>query len=305
MIKYGFNLNYWFREHNLDLHLALDEISLSGWNGLELVRDQLEFFYDSEEYFSNLIKLHNLEVTSYYCEFSLIYKDKKSTEIESMKRKCDFLKKLGCDLLLIDGGAKDFTKNTKEYYKIAVDSINEVGFIAKELGFKTSWHQHWGSMFDTEDSFAFLMDNTDPRLIGFCPDTAQLLLSSIDPVKTIKKYIDRINYIHFKDITANNFIINRSDNINKLKKTARESDKGFENYEYFKDRFLDAGAYHINSAYKFTEVGRGMIDFENICKIIKENNYTGWIVVDQDYTEWSYKESLDVNLKNIKYFMSM
>lgn len=303
MIKYGFNLAYWFNEHNLNMHQALDEISLTGWSGVELVRNQPEFFYDDIDYFNKLIKLHNLEVTSFYCEFSLIYENKKNSEIESLKRKCDFLKNIGCDILLIDGGIKDLKKNNNEYYKIATENINEVGYIAKELGLKTSWHQHWGSMFDTYDSFEFLMNNTNPKLIGFCPDTAQLLLSNMDPVNAIKRYSSRINYIHFKDIIPNNFIINRVDIVNNLKKTDRESDRGFENYEYFMDKFLDNGAYHINSKYKFTEVGRGIIDFENICKIIKEIDYDGWIVVDQDYTEWSLRDSLDVNLKNIKYFM--
>jgi|GEM_PF-3480909 len=305
MIKYGFDVAYWFNEHNLDIHQALDDISITGWDGVELVRNELEFFYNDIDYFNKLLKLHNLEVTSFYCEFSLIYENKKISEIESMKRKCDFLKNIGCDILLIDGGIKNPEKNTKDIYKIAIENINDIGYIAKELGLKTSWHQHWGSMFDTNDSFEFLMENTDPKVIGFCPDTAQLFLSSMDPLTVIKKYGKRINYIHFKDIIPNNFVINRLDIIKGLKKTARDSDKGFENYEYFKNRFLDSGAYHINSEFKFTEVGRGIIDFENICKTVKDIGYDGWIVVDQDYTEWSKRESLDVNLKNIKYFMGL
>ena len=214
---------------------------------------------------------------------------------------------MGCNILLIDGGIKDPMRNDKNYYDMAIKIINEIGNIAKDLGLKTSWHQHWGSMFDTEETLELLLDNTDLKTIGFCPDTAQLLISNIDPAKIIEKYKDRINYIHFKDVIPNNFLLNRENIVRKLEEVDEDEVKkgidGFPEYEYLISRFNDNGAYHINSKFKITEVGRGIIDFESICRIIKKIDYNGWIVVDQDYTEWPYRESLDVNLKNIKYFM--
>jgi len=121
----------------------------------------------------------------------------------------------------------------------------------------------------------------------------------------IEEYKDRINYIHFKDLLPSNFIINKKNVVDNLKRVARDSDRGFETFEYFADRFLDSGAYHTNSEYRFVEIGRGIIKFEEICKILKKRNYDGWIVVDQDYYEVSIRESLIVNLNNIKYFMSL
>lgn len=308
MIEYGFNLNFWFSKDSLsiDINKALDEISLTGWDGVELLGDQLEIFYNDYEYFADLLKLHNLKISSYYSWLDTVNEDFKVFELDRIKRKCDFLKKLGCKILLIDGGARDPNKSNKKYYKIAVDLINEIGQISESFEMKCSWHMHWGSMFDSVEDFTYLMDNTDSSLIGFCPDTAQLFLSRMDPVKIIKKYSSRINYIHFKDIAPNNLLLNILNNKDKASNIKQKiSDGPFPKYKYLPDMYLDNGAYHINSKLKFTEVGRGIIDFGSICKEIREMNYIGWIVVDQDYTEWPFKESLDVNLKNIKYLMNL
>ncbi|NQT67691.1 MAG: TIM barrel protein [Actinobacteria bacterium] len=307
MIKYSFNVNYWFfNDHmNLDMHEALDEISITGWQGVELSGEQLEVYYDDFDYFDKLIKLHNLEVSSYYTWLNLLNENFKYCDIEKAKRKCEFLSKLGCNILLLNGGDRDKLKSDKAHYKLAVKNINKIGQLAKSFGMKCTWHQHWGSMFETAEEFKFLMENTDPDLIGFCPDTAQLHISKIDPVAIIEEYKDRINYIHFKDLLPSNFIINRKNVVDNLKRVARDSDRGFEIFKYFADRFLDSGAYHTNSEYRFVEVGRGIIKFEEICKILKKRNYDGWIVVDQDYYEVSIRESLIVNLNNIKYFMSL
>lgn len=308
MIKYGFNVNFWFFNNylNIDIHAALDEISLAGWQGVELSSDHLEVYYKDFDYFNKLINLHNLEVSSYYTWLNLLNENFKYCEIEKVKRKCEFLSKLGCKILLLNGGDRDKLKSDKIHYNLAVKNIDKIGQVANSFGMKCTWHQHWGTMFDTSEDFKFLMQNTDPDLIGFCPDTAQLYLSKIDPVKIIEEYKDRINYIHFKDLLPNNFIINRQNVTDNLEKVARDSDRGFiTTYEYHIDRFLDSGAYHINSEYRFVEVGRGIIKFEEICKILKKRNYDGWIIVDQDYKEVSIRESLDVNLKNIKYFMDL
>jgi len=250
------------------------------------------------------LRLHNLEITSYYSYLSLIYEERTIPETEKLKRKSDFLQKLNCQMILIDGGIKDPEKNSIDDYRLAVENVNNIGKVISEMGMKISWHQHWGSMFDTPETLYFLLDNTDPSIIGFCPDTAQLLISGIDPCKIFKKYKNRINYIHFKDVLPNNFLINRKDKVNNLNEIDNKNSDSFSRYIYTRDRFLDEGGYHINSKYKFTEVGRGIIDFENICSIINKNGYNGWIVVDQDYTEWPRMESLDVNLKNIKYFIN-
>ena len=78
-----------------------------------------------------------------------------------------------------------------------------------------------------------------------------------------------------------------------------------EKYQYLEDRFLDDGCFHINSRHKITEIARGIIEFKPIVKLIKNINFNGWVVVDQDYTEYKTIESLDVNLKNLKYLFEL
>ena len=41
----------------------------------------------------------------------------------------------------------------------------------------------------------------DSCSIGFCPDTAHLVASGIDPVEAIERYGDRLQHVHLKDLS--------------------------------------------------------------------------------------------------------
>jgi inosose dehydratase len=42
--------------------------------------------------------------------------------------------------------------------------------------------------------------------INLCPDTAHIEAGGGDPVEVIKKYVDRIKYVHFKDYENGEFL---------------------------------------------------------------------------------------------------
>jgi len=305
MIRYGFAMNYWLGPLGIDFHKALDEIALTEWDGIEMASDFLNYFLSNINELKKLLKLHNLSLASFYSHLNLV-DDKyfEVVELEIIKKKIKLLNKLGADILLLDGGAKEIGGNPNKRLEKAVKNIKVICDVANSNGLKATWHQHWGTLFDNRKSFEYLMDNTKDSKLYFCPDTAQLLISNIDPYNIIEKYMDRVSYIHLKDVKENVFI-------NRYKKPTKKTDSRnnsmnidgnffFTNYRYLENSFLDDGCYYINSRYKITEIARGIIDFKPIIKLIKEKNFNGWIIVDQDYTEYKSMHSLDVNLKNLK-----
>ncbi len=305
MVKYGFAMNYWLNSSGIDFHKALDEITLTGWDGIEMASDFLNYYLSSIDELKKLLKIHNLELASFYSHLNLIDDDYfKTVELGLVKKKIRLLKELKTDILLLDGGAKMVGDKSGKELKKAVENIKILCDVSNSNSLKATWHQHWGTLFDNKESFEYLMDSTKDSGLYFCPDTAHLFVCNIDPCHIIKKYIDRVSYIHLKDVKENIFI-------DRYKKPTRNidpknnsltigGDLNFTNYKYMNDRFLDNGFYYINSKYRITEIARGMIDFKPIIKIIKEKNFSGWVVVDQDYTEYANMQSLDVNLKNVK-----
>ena len=304
MIRFGYAFTWnWVNDLGIYFHRALDEIALTGWSGVEMNAGFLYYYLEHFEELKKLLKLHNLDLTTFYSHLALTDEDDFKSELNTIKSKIDLIKSSGADILLIDGGKKNPDGVSKKDYKDAVEKIKRICELAHSNGLKPTWHIHWGTMFDNEDIFEYLMKKTKKDLLYFCPDTAQLYLSGMDPLNTIKQYKDRISYIHLKDIIENNFI-------NKYLKPEKEIDprnnslvplSSAGTYKYLADRYLDNGAFHINSRYRITEIARGIIDFKPIVKFIKEMNFNGWIVVDQDYTGYRNMESMDVNLKNLKY----
>jgi len=307
MIKFGYALTWnWTSDIGIDFHKALDEIAITGWDGIEMNAGFLYYYLEHIEELKKLLKLHNLGLSSFYSHLELINDDTFKSDLHTVKSKIKLIKELGADILLIDGGWKNPEGVSDSDYKGAVEKIKRVCELAHLNGLKPTWHIHWGTMFDREDIFEYMMEETRQDNLYLCPDTAQLFLSQMDPLEVIKKYGSRISYIHFKDLDENPFI-------NKYLKPLKEIDpknntlhplSSAGTYEYINDRYLDNGAFHINSKYRFVEVGRGIIDFKAIVKTVKEMNYKGWLVVDQDYTGYRNMESLDVNLKNIKYLFN-
>ena len=304
MIRFGYALTWnWVNDLGIDFHRALDEIVLTGWNGVEMNAGFLYYYLDHVEELKKLLKLHNLDLTTFYSHLSLTDEDDFKSELNTIKSKINLIKSFGADILLIDGGRKNPEGVSRKDYESAVEKIKRICELAHSNGLKPTWHIHWGTMFDREDIFEYLMKNTEKDSLYLCPDTAQLYISGMDPFKTIEEYQDRISYIHLKDIIENNFI-------NKYLKPDKEIEprnntlvplSSAGTYKYLEDRYLDNGAFHINSRYRITEIARGIIDFKPIVKLIKDMDYRGWIVVDQDYTGYRNMESLDVNLRNLKY----
>ena len=123
------------------------------------------------------------------------------------------------------------------------------------FGIRTVFHHHCGGYVETPLEVAKLMELTDPSLLGLCLDMGHFAFGGGDPVVALKEYNKRIWHVHFKDYDPK--VDWRSAN---------------EDFDYFKS--VEEGI--------FCELGKGNVDFKAIVSILKERDYKGWIVVEQD-----------------------
>ncbi len=123
------------------------------------------------------------------------------------------------------------------------------------FGIRTVFHHHCGGYVETPHEVAKLMELTDPSLLGLCLDMGHYAFGGGDPVLALKEYGDRIWHVHFKDYDP------------KVDWRAAGED-----FDYFKS--VEEGI--------FCELGKGIVDFESIVRILNDRSYNGWIVVEQD-----------------------
>jgi inosose dehydratase len=74
--------------------------------------------------------------------------------------------------------------------------------MASARGVRAVVHPHAGSFVEFEDEIERLLDDTAGDALGLCLDTGHALYAGSDPVELIRRYADRLEHLHLKDIAA-------------------------------------------------------------------------------------------------------
>lgn len=190
-----------YRSAGLSSERFLDDMAELGWDGFEVAGIWLMEEYEGREAELCLeLRSRGLELASIYTSAGYATAEEVEHYLTQAERVARFCCVVGCRTLLMDGGrCNDDGYSAEDYHRVA-DAANRAGAIAQRHGLTLSWHQHWGTMFEYPADFARLMALTDPQLVRFTPDTAQLTLGGFDVAQTFREYLARIHYVHFKDL---------------------------------------------------------------------------------------------------------
>ena len=145
---------------------------------------------------------------------------------------------------------------SQEEWKTFAEGANFVAAQVKaKTGLRTVFHHHCAGYVETPEEIDTLMSLTDPTLVGLVLDMGHYKFGGGDPLTALKKHQSRIWHIHFKDCHP---------------EIAAQSKT--EGYDYFQS--VGKGV--------FCELGKGAVNFAAIVAELKNQDYSGWIVVEQD-----------------------
>jgi hypothetical protein len=144
---------------------------------------------------------------------------------------------------------------TEEQWKLIAKGMNEMGKIAYDRGMTLTYHHHMGTGVQSMAETDRFLEMTDPELVFLLFDTGHFAFAGENPVEAVEKYVHRIRHVHLKDM--------RPDVVAQVKAEHMS--------------FLDAVR-----AGAFTVPGDGCIDFPSIFKVLKENDYKGWMIVEAE-----------------------
>ena len=137
------------------------------------------------------------------------------------------------------------------------DYCNKISEIAKRLsdiGLPMSYHEHMGTIIQSEQDIYRLLDNTDDKT-SLLFDTGHIFFAKGDYESILKKYVSRVNHVHCKDIRKE--ILNRS----------------LSNDLSFRDSFLEG---------VFTVPGDGYINYKPLFETLYDNKYSKWLIVEAE-----------------------
>ncbi|PWU03042.1 MAG: sugar phosphate isomerase [Bacteroidetes bacterium] len=182
---------------------ALKDIAEAGYTGFEIFDGNLMQYKDKKEELLKLMNDYSLTLIGVYTGGNFIFPDILEEELLKIESVAAFASGLGAEHLVVGGGAVRTNGILESDYTALGNALNKVVEIAEKYNLIPSYHPHLGTNVQAPAQLDKLMPLTT---INLCPDTAHIEAGGGDPVEVMKKYIDRIKYVHFKDYENGEFV---------------------------------------------------------------------------------------------------
>lgn len=258
----------WGTETREQMEQAAKEVSEIGYKHFESVKSAIYAFDMDLEAYREVLKRYDLTPVSFY--FHLPNMDEMDAFFATLDKEFDFIANLGVERLSLQ--PTRIRPEVMDEPKLAaqLEAIMKFAETSQKYGMTTNLHPHNNTWVLHEDEIDYMMKNSDPKVLSLVPDTAHLVVGLCDPVEIVRKYVDRINFTHFKDIVG------------------KEAESG---------GLASAG---MELYLNFRELGKGCIDFKTIFNILKEHGYDGPLCEELDRAPISNAISAKNNFEYLK-----
>ncbi|WP_277050913.1 sugar phosphate isomerase/epimerase family protein [Ruania albidiflava] len=124
--------------------------------------------------------------------------------------------------------------------------------LARQAGLEPTFHPHACTYVETPAEIDELLARTD---VGLTLDTGHLILGGGDPLTGLRRWADRIDHLHLKDV----------------RRAVLEEAVA-----------TGAGMRRVWTGRAFVPLGEGDLDLAAVMELITGGQHTGWLVVEQD-----------------------
>ncbi len=141
-------------------------------------------------------------------------------------------------------------------WKQLIETTQRVGeLVLDSFGLKLVFHPHAETHVEYEDQIEQFLEETEPGLVSLCFDIGHHAYRGGDPIAFMRNYYDRIPYLHLKSVDR------------EVQHKVEAEDIPF------------ATAVSMDM---FVEPAKGAVDFEAFRDVLREIDYEGWGIVEQD-----------------------
>lgn len=153
-------------------------------------------------------------------------------------------------------------------WKRLIETVHRVADMALDrFGLTTVFHPHAETHVEYEDQIEAFLEQTDATRISLCLDTGHHAYRGGDPVSFMRRHYQRIPYLHLK-------------NVDKEKQRRVETER---------IPFAIAVGMDI-----FCEPSKGIVDFKKFRDVLREIDYTGSAIVEQDMYPAPFDKALPI-----------
>ena len=136
-----------------------------------------------------------------------------------------------------------------------IQTLKDISKVARIYGIRVVYHPHAGGYVEFEDEIERLCNDISYDDMGLVLDTGHIYYAGGDPSAVLRRYKERVDYIHFKDVNRAVY-----DEVMKV-----DMD------------FFEAAAKGV-----MCPIGAGSLDYQDIRKTLDEIEYSGWVTIEQE-----------------------
>lgn len=242
---------------------VLDEIRDSGYTGTEL--GPYGFLPTDADKLRAELSERGLRLLSAFVPVDLVRRETHEAGLQTALKVGTLLADLGAEHLVLadnNGSVSELTGSagrrtgsflSEEQWDIFAEGVNLIeARLRDELGLEVVFHHHCAGAVETPEETRALLERTR---VGLCLDTGHWHYAGGDAVQCLRQWGARVSYLHLKDCNY------------EIAAACREQE-----LDYF--AAVKAGV--------FCPLGQGEVDFPALFQELKERNYDGWAVVEQD-----------------------
>jgi inosose dehydratase len=148
--------------------------------------------------------------------------------------------------------------------------VSRAADLARARGFEPTFHHHTATFVEAPWEIERLLELTD---VGLLLDTGHLALGGGDPVDALRRWGERINHVHIKDV--------RNDILAGV----------------ISDRADMPEAWRRGV---FCELGTGDVDLDAFFAELARSTYSGWLVVEQDMVPQSPEDAAEAEAAQVR-----
>lgn len=261
---------------------CLDEIAEAGYKWIEL--GPFGYFpTDPKVLRAELEKRGLIPVGQTIDEFSLedpsVWHETEKTVLASG----ELLAALGAEyFIIIDAPYSDLatgeivapSRLEDDAWKRLIDTTHKMADLLHSLGVKLLFHPHAETHVEYEHQIERFLEDTDPDKVGICFDTGHHAYRGGDSIAFMRKHYKRIPYLHLKNV---NPVVQRKVEVERIP-------------------FANAVAIDM-----FVEPAAGVVDFIAFRDLLREIDYTGYAIVEQDMYPAPFDKPLPIAKRTRQY----
>jgi len=187
----GVQLIVWGDRPTKDLGGVLKEAASIGYSGVEMGPGPLQELEDPcKPFTSNGVTLAGLHIGV--------------GDMKSAEACLQLLKKCDAHYLLFSGAGG--RGNTEKEYRESSNFIRAVAEKSMDLGVRVCYHNHYQEIIEGAKGIKIICSEVEPELLSLCVDTYWVQYAGASPVQFLKEYLDRVSYLHLKDLKDKDFV---------------------------------------------------------------------------------------------------